>query len=413
MSEVDQKGSAALPEPLRGSDQDNLFAYQTISARLPRIARQVAVSHAWHADARRRLQALIDEMPYGRLRPLQDPDASDADQWEQDFAPYVGHTWLEAPWFAVETYFFRRILEATGYYPEGPGQGIDPYRPQKLPELGDVPEAMHAWEETLETLYTESQDALAQEAPALVRLMHLNIWGNQADRSMWQRGAGKGPARPQAGQRTEHLLVDDARAASEHLVSINNPGRVDFILDNGGIELAYDLGLADFLLCKGLAATVQLHVKPHPTYVSDATRLDVLEMVDFLAGSNGPSMQQLGIRLRKQLTDSRLWMATDYFWTSPLSGWQMPEGLYAELKPSALIISKGDVNYRRWLGDRHWPHTTPLAEILDYLPAPWLALRVLKANVMAGLLAGQVQAAIKKDSSWMTSGQWGCIQFVK
>ena len=403
---------AALPEPLRGSDRDETFPYHTLSTRLPGIVRQVLANHDWHAEARQGLQALADGMPLGRLRPLEDRDAPDAAAWERDLATSLGQTWLEAPWFVAETYFFRRILEATGFYQDGPGQGVDPYRAHKLPEMADVPGALSNWCAALGALCIDAPAAPEQKTITLARLLHSNIWGNQADRSLWPRGGGETPGRPPAEQQAEYLLVDDALAASAALAGAPEPRRVDLVLDNGGVELAYDLALADYLLSSGLAGSVRLHAKPHPTYVSDATVTDVLEMVDFLGRVADPPVARLAQRLGEHLAAQRLLLATDYFWTSPLSGWQMPGRLSAELGQPALIISKGDANYRRWLGDRHWAHTTPIADILSYLPAPWLALRVLKSNIMVGMQPGQAGALAQKDARWLFSGRWGCIQFV-
>jgi hypothetical protein len=77
------------------------------------------------------------------------------------------------------------------------------------------------------------------------------------------------------------------------------------------------------------------------------------------------------------------------------------------------LINKGDANYRRLLGDRHWPYTTPLADILCYLPAPLAALRVFKSEVAAGLKPGQPESLDRADPGWKTNGKWGVLQFVK
>ena len=408
---------APLPEPLRGSDRDETFPYHTLSTRLPGIARQVLDNRDWHAEARRGLLALADEMPLGRLRPLQDRNAPDAAAWERHLSPYLGQTWLDAPWFVAETYFFRRVLEATGFYQEGPGQGVDPYRAHKLPEMADVPGALAGWCAALGALCADPPATPEQKTTTLARLLRSNIWGNQADRSLWPRGGSDIPGRPPADRQAEYLLVDDAPAASAALAGKPEPRRVDLVLDNGGVELAYDLALADYLLSSGLAGSVRLHAKPHPTYVSDATVTDVFEMVDFLVRVVDPQVADspvasLAQRLSEHLAAQRLLLAADYFWTSPLSGWQMPPALFVELGQAALIISKGDANYRRWLGDRHWAHTTPIKDILSYLPAPWLALRVLKSNIMVGMQPGQAEALANKDARWLFSGRWGCIQFV-
>ncbi|UCC50900.1 MAG: DUF89 family protein, partial [Anaerolineaceae bacterium] len=80
---------------------------------------------------------------------------------------------------------------------------------------------------------------------------------------------------------------------------------------------------------------------------------------------------------------------------------------------SHLIISKGDANYRRLLGDRHWPYTTSFQAIMAYTPAPLLALRALKAEVAAGLSPEQIARLNKEDEEWMVNGRWGVIQFVQ
>ena len=78
-----------------------------------------------------------------------------------------------------------------------------------------------------------------------------------------------------------------------------------------------------------------------------------------------------------------------------------------------LLISKGDANYRRWLGDRHWPFTTPFRQILAYRPAPLLVLRVLKSEIVVGLTARAAGKDGPADPTWMYDGRWGLIQFVE
>jgi hypothetical protein len=410
-----------LPAVLRGTDPE-WFPQHTLSIRLPGIARRVLEESRWPPQVAANLAALADEMPAGRLRPLQDSSAPDALDWERDLAPYLGQTWNEAPWFVAEIYFFRRILEATGYYQPGPGRGVDPYIPQKRQEQVEVCSALHTVCVQLEAFYNHnsagqvevaSSRQMSRKEEFLAHLLRTNLWGNQADRSMWPVGASQPSDGLTADQRSDFLLVDQSDAASHYLAQPEKfPPRVDIILDNVGIELAYDLALVDFLLAERIAQVIHLHAKPHPTYVSDVTIQDIHELVEYLESSPEPPVHRLAKRLRTYLIDGKLCLQTNFFWTSPLSGWQMPPALCQELSQSHLIISKGDANYRRWLGDRHWPYTTSLADILSYRPAPVLALRVVKSNLMAGLQPGQADAVQKKDPHWLHSGQWGMIQFI-
>jgi len=395
----------ALPPPLRGAEPGS-FAQDTLSRRLPGIARSL-LDQVRSQAARINLQALADDMPAGRLRPIQDAGAPDLANWHADLQPYLGQTWLEAPWFVAEVYFFRRILEATGYFQPGVGQGADPYHAQKDKGLAGVASQLG---QTLAHLPPPGAQPLPPDT--LARLIHTVVWGNQADLSVWPIG-GVQPSTLAEGQSPARLLVNHAPAAAELILrQPNGLNLADFILDNIGLELAYDLLLADFLLGHGLAQRVRLHAKPFPTYVSDAAIPDVLALVDHLSQAAEPALREMGNRLQRNLHERRLLLKSSYFWTSPLPAWEMPADLRNDLAGADLLISKGDANYRRLLGDRHWPVTDPLERIIAYRPAPLLLLRVMKSEIVAGLQPRQAEQLSQADPSWMFNGRSGLVQFV-
>jgi uncharacterized protein with ATP-grasp and redox domains len=404
-----------LPPPLCGVDKGT-FAEHTISERLPGIARRTAQETALPKEIQQSLHALADEMPYGKLRSIKDPGL-DVPAWDRYLAPYQGQDWLTPPWFFVETYFFRRILEASGYFQPGPGGGIDPYSTQKERGLRSVAPLMAPVSALVDALLCAPSIRHVDYQLELTELLRTLIWGNQADLSIWPVGEQDAPqaliGQNQVADDLNPLLCDHASQAAGHLLhSSTKSGRIDLILDNSGVELAFDLALADFLLSASLVDKVFLHVKPYPTYVSDATEKDVLNTIDHLAGTDDPATGRLATRLQEHLAQSALCIKTHQFWVSPLSGWEMPADLRTELANSDLLFSKGDANYRRWFGDRHWSFAIPLNEVLNYLPAPWLALRILKSNMAAGMPPGKPEAAAGKDPHWLYNGQWGVIQFV-
>ncbi len=397
-----------LSAPLNGLDPQS-FAHYTITRRFKNILDQVIAGYPWKEDVLARLNALRDQIPRSPLRLLEDASAPDEQAWNLYLRPYQQLSWLEAPWFLVETYFFRRILAATGYYKDGSGKSQDPYAGQKRQAYTGVLEALGSFY----NLTGGQIFADGGQTELLSEVLRLCLWGNQADLSMWSVDDQKQPQRPQEGALHAHLLDDHSMAASQYLLSLANcSARVDFVLDNVGVELAYDLALADLLILNQLASQVVLHVKPHPTYVSDAVEQDVLSMVHYLHSASSPDILSLAKRLDGYLAQGQLNLDTHFFWTSPLSGWEMPPDLRHNLGQSDLIISKGDANYRRWLGDRSWPFSTPVQAILNYLPAPLLAFRVLKSNVLLGLPAEISQQMDQKDSQWLTNGSWGVIQGV-
>ena len=420
-----------IPEPLRGAEIGS-FAHYTVTVRLPNIARQVLAENAYPQHAVAGLETLINEIPAGPIRPLNDGAAPDSVEWAGFLAPYLGWNWLDITWLFAEAYFYRRILEAVGYFESGPGQGRDPYTSQKRQGLERDLDTIRAFCTQVKGWVKTAQNEPARLPEVLEGSLKVNLWGNQADLSMWPIGkekpgskiasaikyeSSKKSSRPDhdtALQQEDHLLVDDAEDVAGYLASLaDQPVRVDLILDNAGLELVYDLGLADFLLSSQVAREVYFHLKSFPTFVSDATIADVRQTVSFLVAEARPDVRALAVRLKGYLDDGRLHLQDGLYWTSPLSFWEAPSHMIEELSHSDLLISKGDANYRRLLGDRHWPYITPLADILCYLPAPLAALRVLKSEVAAGLKPGQPESLDRTDPGWKTNGKWGVLQFVR
>jgi hypothetical protein len=72
---------------------------------------------------------------------------------------------------------------------------------------------------------------------------------------------------------------------------------------------------------------------------------------------------------------------------------------------------KGDLNYRRLVGDRAWPPTTPFATVVSYFPGPVAALRTLKSDVLTGIDATKLAELDGSGPRWRTDGSHGLIQF--
>src|SRR5262249_38606691 len=118
-----------------------------------------------------------------------------------------------------------------------------------------------------------------------------------------------------------------------------------------------------------------------------------------------------GTRLQTALLDGRLLVEPDIYWNSARFMWEMPPRFELFFAHAALVIFKGDANYRRIVGDAKWPPETPFAQVVEYFPAPLLALRTLKSNAIVGLAAGQAEKLDQIDGDWRVNGRRGVAQF--
>jgi len=385
------------------------FTEFTVTERMPAIARRVIAENNFSSEINTTLENLAKELPIGYLQPLFNDTGVDISAWEKYLEPYTNQRWLDVPWFFAETYFYRLILNITNYFRPGEWQGIDPFELQKSQGLETSIDSTILLCTQVNNWLENSKLDKESKQTAFIALLHFALWGNRVDLSLWSAFEDD-RSRFDIQSQLAHILVDDAPKVAQ-LLSNSQGGRIDFVVDNAGFELVCDLCLVDFLLNSGEINQVYLHLKPHPTFVSDATIKDVHYTTKFLATTSNQQVISFSQRLQKYIASGRLVLANNYFWTSPLAFWEIPNSLKNELAKANLIIIKGDANYRRLLGDRHWDFTTNIADIVSYLPVPMVALRTLKSEVAVGLKP-EVVEKLANDSSWLTNGQWGVVQLV-
>lgn len=377
------------------------FAYNTLAQRLPDLCHRIIAENNFPPQIVARLNVLAEALPDGEITPVQDESAqaTDLSDWENYLKPYQGQRWIDLPWYFAEAYFYRKVLQAIDYF----GTGIDPYLHQK--KLG-IETAIGSIR-SLSIQVNSIQDQ--RDSTNLIALVEVALWGNRVDLSLFPADSGS-YWEIEASRESANLLVDDT-AQLVNWIEAHPDDRIDFILDNTGFELVSDLCLADYLLTSQIAREICFHAKSAPIFVSDAMNKDVHSTVTRLMNDVDQTVRLLAVRLQNHLEENRLQLQTHPFWTSPLVFWEMPEDLRQILAPTSLVIVKGDANYRRLLGDRHWDFTTPFAEIVNYFPAPVVALRTLKAELACGLQTEQVDRLNAEDANWLTNGQRGVIQF--
>ncbi|MFI8190029.1 damage-control phosphatase ARMT1 family protein [Streptomyces sp. NPDC085946] len=382
--------------PVILGDEPGSFPHGVLAERHPAIIRRVRDAFPYGPEQHRALDALLTSCTEGRIEPLP-ADAPDHGLWETwGMRTYAGRSWYDVPWLWSESYFYRRLLDAVGYFGPGPWQGIDPFRPFKLAELDDP-----ATDEELAAL----DDLAGRPADARARaLLHGSLWGNRADLGFRLSAEGAEAAAAVPG-----LVADDSDTLWA-LLGASGTGTLCLVADNAGRELVPDLLLIAHLLDHGHIGRAVLHVKPSPYYVSDATTADVVDALRRLTGAGGAAAGH-GRLLWSALADGRLTVRAHPFSCAPLPYADMPGDLRAEFASATVTVLKGDLNYRRLVGDRRWPPTTPFADVTAFFPGPVAALRTLKSDVITGLDARTEAALVAAEGQrWRTSGTRALIQ---
>ena len=432
------------PESLSGKYEGS-FAYATICERLPDILTKVIDQFVQVASNDRsdgkiekaedaksiisKLVVLKNEMQTDKgIVKLLDKH-EDVKMWN-DFLTSMpilvenkdAPTWYSVAWLSCECYLYRRIFEAVQL--SRCHQSYDPFFDQKS-------KAFYSSEKPMQTLASylikfvnnsPGNSRLPDEELRLDFEMFLEycLWGNKCDLSISSgtHVSNQLKESSQLKQLLEHIISNNTEEVWLHVKSITSngkPTRIDFVLDNSGFELFTDLCLAEFLLNQSSCEEVYFHVKSMPWFISDVTAHDFQWTLQQCSMSNDNAVQRLGIRWNTRLAEKTFVIVENLYWTLPHDYSLMRKfnlKLYNDLANSQLIIFKGDLNYRKLIGDRSWAHTTEFAEALHgFCPAPICSLRTLKADLVVGLRSGQDIELSRKEENWMVSGKYAVIQF--
>ncbi|RMZ86189.1 hypothetical protein DV737_g223, partial [Chaetothyriales sp. CBS 132003] len=368
------------------------------------------------------LASLKYELQHNRkLEPIADDGEADVRLYNEELELRGGEkvSWHDAEWLYAECYLYRRI--ATFFNTTTHWKGYDPFGRQKLSTFKSsrsavvelaaryreiIVAATHDMEEGDDDSNIEKQ----KERVLFTEMAEICLWGNATDLSLLTN---------LSYEDIQKLQGSEARKSREK----SEGGRVDIVLDNAGFELFVDLVLAGYLLATGLASEVVLHPKSIPWFVSDVLPKDFAELISAvqdpkafyetsdeadgqvekpLSQKEEDDIKFLFSHWSKLHTDGRLILRPSRFWTHPGSFWRLPKfgaEVLTDLKHghdgqgSELVIFKGDLNYRKLVGDGEWDPTTPFQQAIGPLGVSSglrvLALRTCKADTVVGLAAGE------------------------
>lgn len=201
----------------------------------------------------------------------------------------------------------------------------------------------------------------------------LDLWGNRCDLSISAGREIKQSGNPfdLLESLDECILVDRCEQIWQCIQLFQNKSStkiIDFILDNSGYELFSDFLLASAFIENGLATKIRFHVKQIPWFISDVMPYDFNWTIKTLENSDNLILSMFGEKIRKYFNDGQIELCpNEYFWTGPYPFWDMKNinnKLYEKLSEANLLIFKGDLNYRKLLGDFNWPFDADFKTVL-------------------------------------------------
>uniref|UniRef100_A0A0N5B6J4 Sugar phosphate phosphatase n=1 Tax=Strongyloides papillosus TaxID=174720 RepID=A0A0N5B6J4_STREA len=409
-----------MAEPLIGSVQGT-FAFATVHDRWPKILTKIIDQlHRRYAKIRSsrgekaaeeltRVINRIAEMRYHIMtnKPLNEFNTSCSDSlyWNgyiSKLRESGRDNWYDGDWLFVECYMYRMIYEF--FSQTTLLKDIDHFEFEKV------------------DAYKSSEKCMIEIASKLdnfdmKQLLLISLWANKYDLSL----SGGDPVSAAknfletAFSNEKYTLVDDSLRVFYYLKETMPLDRIDIITDNFCLEFFADLCFGEKFLNNYTAKSIKFHIKPFPWFVSDVTSKDANYLFDSMINSDDVTLRNLGLKWRERLQDGTFIIESHPFWSTGASFYEMNDlapKLYEDIKSNAgLVIFKGDLNYRKLVGDRNWDPTNDLLKsIFSFDIFPFLALRTMKSETVAGL-SKETYEQVKDVESWMVSGDYALIQF--
>lgn len=341
------------------------------------------------------------------------------DELKKSISSYKDYTikdfFEKAPFFLVEFYFYHLLLSLRNY----DKLKFDFFAAKKDADWKDKTEDFSS---KLSVLFDdfekfnkikfskkEKQEFNERKNEHIKSILYYSLTSNTGDLSQLH----------EIRSESVKCLCNETEICKNYLDVAKPYSRFDIICDNSGAELFSDIYLAVFFLVYGLAKKVVLHLKPCPFFVSDATIDDFSKLVSALT-KNGKNTELLDFISKKKI---EAW--TNDFWVEPYYFDKMSGDLKNHFDKSDFVIIKGDLNYRRLVGDFNTHCANKKKSSIKKVETlkkrclfknklkkniPLVAPRVLKSDVFVGIDTVFEAIGRNSDSQFKTDGKWGVIQ---
>lgn len=417
------------------------YAHVTIRDRLPVILTKIIdtlcqnksrIIDTYSEDAEKDIKEIIgfisqlkNEIVTNKaLKPLRlntKAASNDAEEWNKYLECRTcveggAPTWFNTAWLYCECYMYRVLAQEIGLM--NIMRNYDPFEYQKQADFINSIESMDLMVALyIKDIICNKEYNKENSRNDFLKFLKLSLWGNRHDLS-----ATAGAPSSQTGNPlviveslNENIVVNDWESVWDIVnKKMKENDNVHIVLDNAGYELFTDLCLAAFLVTIVPTTRITFHAKLYPWYVSDTTVRDFLWTLDYMNSLNSyPNMQLLG-KTFKNLLDQEIWRVKDEpYWTGPYDYTQMKEkerNIYAQLSDAKLVIFKGDLNYRKLLGDVNFEYNTSFAAALgNFQPTNILSLRTMKSDICVGL-PNDVAEFFDQHKDKLITGEYGLIQ---
>ena len=376
------------------ADERSSFAYFTVHERLPAIGRIAADRLKDLPGAFESIRQLMADIRSNNkidrkfFRNATDFTKSTISQNSE-------LSWLRLPFFKIESLFYSAINSIANYEKNK----IDPFDEIKLSSHNDAIRQLNNSKDT-------DFDATGNILDLLYVLMTQAIIGNEFDYSSM-----KFLRKSQTPHSTssDRIIINEMNYFCKKI--IKRELKIAYILDNVGPELLYDLILIDFMLSRELARSITIFPKKQPMFVSDATMGDIAEFLAALKCSAGPGVD-LADSINSAINNGALSVEIHADWNDPRHFSNLTASLVECLNIHDLIITKGDLNYRRFLEDRRWPLGQDARLATENVPFESLCLRSLKSECLVGVPEQVALTARMARESWLTDGYFGIAQMM-
>ncbi|KAH8388132.1 hypothetical protein KR200_003382, partial [Drosophila serrata] len=406
------------------------FAYLTLRTRMPGIMHQLTqrlfseeptLQKQYGEEVHKDIRQIVDaverlqmELSCDRMFQLFHGNQPDRNEWNAFLSelPYPKSCYFRSCWLHAECYLYRRIysfFENSRFL-----TNYDCFSHLKQEDMIVSNDAMK--------ILARATFALLGDFENFRKLLIINLWSNHFANQLSCYEFGEYENREnidvllQVAQIDRHLLVDDSFPIWKWKTDPESTIIVDYICDNAGFELFTDLLFLSFLVDNKIADQVRLHVKAIPWYISDTTAPDVEWTLNHLLRHEDEYLSAIGRKWERLMKTEKIIIAPiSHFWTGPQPYFAMVEldwDLYRLLTTARLAIFKGDLNYRKLLGDFIWDSSEEFITCLrGFRPTNICAIRAVKCEVVCGLPEGKADALHRRDHRWIFGGSYGLIQY--